>query len=87
MYLNNIRYKEEVIILDRLDYDLLGCLLLESGNKVIKRLDLVFNGAPRNIELESYDLLPDRFINYIRVRYRYEDINFTYCDGWLLDEV
>lgn len=87
MYINTITYKDTTILLDRNDYDLLGCLLLESGNKVIKRLDSVFDGAPRNIELESYDLEPDRFVNFIKLKYRYTGISVFYCNGWLLDEI
>lgn len=84
MYVNSIQYKDAVFVLDRRDYDLVGYLLLDSANEVISRLDLLCEY--RDIQLESYDLLPERFVNYIRLRYRYVNILVTYCDGWLLDE-
>jgi len=87
MYISSITYKGMSILLDRLDYDLVGSLLLESAVKVINRLDSVHETKSRDIELESYDLLPDRFVNFIKLKYRYSNISVYYCEGWLLDEI
>ena len=87
MYISCITYKDTSILLDRSDYDLVGSLLLESAIRVVNRLDSVYETKSRDIELESYDLLPERFVSFIKLKYRYSNVSVFYCSGWGNDDV
>jgi len=87
MYISCITYKDASILLDASDYDLVGSLLLESAIRVVNRLDSVYEVKSRDIELESYDLLPERFVSFIKLKYRYSNVSIFYCNGWSNDDV